>query len=294
MRVSINHIGWKRVLIIQLPYIIFVGIFQFIGSLIANVDLTNIESFRTPQQDFILSLSTLIGTVLIIWYFTKNEKESKSFTDGFRIKNRLSDIIMGLSIGILIISLGYLILILINEITFENIRFDLSKLLFTILTFISVAIVEEIFLRGYVLRNLMISFNKYVALLLSSVLFAIIHGFNPNIDLFSLTNIFIAGFLLGITYIYTKNLWFPIALHFSWNLMQAILGFNVSGNRTFSIVEFSIKENNRLNGGDFGFEGSILSMGFQIFFIIIIVLYYKRKTKYNNAQNHAECYDIIK
>lgn len=283
MKEKNDNIGWQRVLIIIFPYLIFVGIFQFIGALIANVDLTNLELQNTPQQNFIMSLSSLIGTVLIIWYFTKNEKGRKSITDGFGIKNRLIDIIMGLGIGILIMSLGYLILILLDEIIFVNFRFELSGLLYTILIFVFVSIMEEILIRGYVLRNLMISFNKYIALILSSILFAIMHGFNPNIDLFSLINLFIAGLLLGITYIYTKNLWFPIALHFSWNFTQAILGFNVSGNKSFSIVEFSIEKSNRLNGGDFGFEGSYLSIVFQVLFIIVIGLFYIRKTNYNKC-----------
>lgn len=129
----------------------------------------------------------------------------------------------------------------------------------------------------------MISFNKYVALIVSSILFSLMHGFNPNIDLFSLFNIFLAGILLGLSYIYTKNLWFPIALHLSWNLFQTIFGFNVSGQDSYSLIEFSIYENNLLNGGDFGFEGSILSVISMIITIIGIWIYYNReKTNHNN------------
>jgi membrane protease YdiL (CAAX protease family) len=32
----------------------------------------------------------------------------------------------------------------------------------------------------------MISFNKYIALILSSILFSLMHSFNSNIDLFAL------------------------------------------------------------------------------------------------------------
>jgi hypothetical protein len=109
------------------------------------------------------------------------------------------------------------------------------------------------------------------------------HGFNPNINLFSLTNLFLAGILLGISYIHTKNLWFPIALHFSWNLFQTMYGFNVSGQKSYSLIEFTISKNNIINGGDFGFEGSILSVFAMITTIIGIELYYRRqKTNHNN------------
>jgi len=144
-----------------------------------------------------------------------------------------------------------------------------------------VAIVEEVLFRGYILRNLMISFNKYIALIISSLLFSAIHGFNPNIDLFGFIDLFLAGILLGISYIFTKNLWFPIALHFSWNLTQTFLGFNVSGQDVYSIVEFKITENNLLNGGNFGFEGSIFSIISQIIFTVIIWYYYNKKVQFN-------------
>ena len=86
------------------------------------------------------------------------------------------------------------------------------------------------------------------------------HGANPNISLFSLLGLFLAGIALGSSYMYTKNLWYPIAFHFSWNLFQSLLGFNVSGQDIYSIIEFTVPENNKINGGQFGFEGSIFSI----------------------------------
>jgi hypothetical protein len=66
-------------------------------------------------------------------------------------------------------------------------------------------------------------------------------------------------------------------LHLSWNLFQTILGFNVSGQDSYSLIEFSISENTLLNGGAFGFEGSILSVIAMVISIGGIWLYYERK-----------------
>jgi hypothetical protein len=123
----------------------------------------------------------------------------------------------------------------------------------------------------------MYSFNKYFALFLSSVLFSLMHGANPNMDWFSFLNLFLAGILLGVSYIYTKNLWFPIALHFSWNFFQTLFGFNVSGQDFYSLIEFRISEKNILNGGNFGFEGSILSIIVQVILILTVIIYYQNK-----------------
>jgi len=108
----------------------------------------------------------------------------------------------------------------------------------SILHFTIVAIVEEVLFRGYILKNLMSSFNKYIALFFLSILYSLIHSFNPNIDMFSLLVLFLAGIVLGLSYINTKKLWFPIALHLSWNLFQTLIGLNVSGQDTYSIIEF--------------------------------------------------------
>jgi len=66
-------------------------------------------------------------------------------------------------------------------------------------------------------------------------------------------------------------------LHLSWNLFQTIFGFNVSGQDTYSVIEFAMIEQNLLNGGAFGFEGSILAVIAMLITIVGIEIYYKRQ-----------------
>ncbi|NJN24574.1 MAG: CPBP family intramembrane metalloprotease [Cyclobacteriaceae bacterium] len=93
----------------------------------------------------------------------------------------------------------------------------------------------------------------------------------PPLERTGFASIFFAGILLGATYIFTKNLWFAIVLHLSWNLAQSLLGFNVSGQDFYSLVEYHIPQENIWNGGDFGFEGSLLSIFAE--FTLIGVIY---------------------
>ena len=272
-----KHRGWQRVLLIILPFIFILGIFQFFGALIAGVDLNNADFQKTSEQDLIMSFSSLIGTLLVVWVFIKYLDKEKFINLGFDPKNRLGEFTIGIVIGGCIMAAGYSLLLFLGEIDFQGVIFDFKEIIISILIFITVSVLEEVLFRGYILKNLMISFNKYIALIVSSVLFSLVHGLNPNIDLFSLINIFLAGILLGISYIHTKNLWFPIALHLSWNLFQAMLGFNVSGQKSYSLIEFSIAENNMINGGDFGFEGSILSLIAMLVTIVGIEIYYRRQ-----------------
>jgi len=283
------HRGWQRILLLILPYIFIVGIFQFMGALISGVDLTHIESDQTSIQKLTLSFFDFLGTFLVLWLFMKFLDKEKFIKLGFEIKNRFKEFNIGIGVGLIIMSIGYFLLLFLGELTFQRLIFDPKETLISVLLFIIVAIVEETLMRGYILRNLMISFNKYIALILSSILFSLMHSFNPNIDLFALTNLFLAGILLGLSYIHTKNLWFPIALHLSWNLFQTLFGFNVSGQDTYSsLVEFSLPEKNLLNGGAFGFEGSILSVISMIIMIILIEIYYRKK-KLTTTINIKNC-----
>ena len=269
--------GWQRILLLIVPYIFIVGIFQYTGASIAEVDLNNLDLKRTSEQHIIMSFFSMLGTFLVIWIFMKFLDKEKFSKVGLETRNRLNEFLVGIGIGAFIMTTGYSLLLILGEIHFQKVIFDFKEILISILIFSVVAVMEEVLFRGYILKNLLLSFNKYIALIVSSVLFSLMHGFNPNIDLLSLTNLFLAGILLGISYIHTKNLWFPIALHLSWNLFQTLFGFSVSGQDAYSIIEFSIQENNILNGGAFGFEGSILSIIGQIIVIIGIGIYYNKK-----------------
>src|SRR5690606_38179680 len=93
------------------------------------------------------------------------------------------------------------------------------------------AIFEEILLRGIIFRILEEKLGSYIALFISALIFGALHLANPNSSITAAVGLAIqAGLLLGAAYIYTRNLWFPIAIHFAWNFTQsAVFGANVSG-----------------------------------------------------------------
>ena len=106
--------------------------------------------------------------------------------------------------------------------------------------------------------------------MISSIIFAVMHGANPNINFLALVNLLLAGMLLGNYYIYKKNLWFPTGLHVTWNYFQGyILGFEISGMGVDSIITQKLQGSDLLTGGSFGFEGSILCT-----FITILGIYF--------------------
>ena len=243
----------------------------------------DMSSFGTGKIDLelmiILEYTMTFFMIIMLWAFMKYIDKEPLINIGLQVKGRLKDFNFGLLIGLLIMGFAYFFLLLINEIVFVNIDFNLNKVLLSIVLFMGVSVFEEIIFRGYVLKNLLESFNPYVALFVSSLFFSLIHGANPNVTLLGLSNIFLAGIFLGASYVFTKNLWFPIALHFSWNFFQTMFGFTVSGMDFYSIVQFEILENNYLNGGKFGFESSVLSLIIILISTILIWKYYRSNSK---------------
>jgi membrane protease YdiL (CAAX protease family) len=273
--------GWKNVLLIIIPYFLFVGFFQFLGYVAAGLDFSEPQAGKTSGQMFILSLFNFMGTAMLVAFFTRYIVKKEILSVGFHPPHIVSDTLLGIAAGLVIMFLAFLLLLLTDQINVTQLIISKKELLLMFGNFVLVAILEELLLRGYVLNNLMVSFNKYLALFLSSALFSFMHLANPNIDLLGTAGLFIAGIFLGISYVFTKSLWFPIALHFSWNFFQSLFGFNVSGIDTYSLTETTFYKATIWNGGDFGFEASVLSLLFQLIGIFLIYMRFKDRTPYH-------------
>lgn len=273
-----NHNGWIKSLLAF--FLLFIP--QILGAvilLIAGYDLSKISSGKIDLNTMIiLEYSMIFFMVILLWLFMKFIDKQPFIQIGLQTKGRLKEFNYGIFLGFIIMGAAFLFLFSINEIVFVDFSFNLNKVLLSIVLFTGVSVFEEVVFRGYMLKNLLESFNPYLALFISSIFFSLIHGSNPNVTTLGLCNIFLAGFFLGASYVFTKNLWFPIALHFSWNFFQSMFGFKVSGLDSYSIIEFTIPENNMLNGGEFGFESSYLSIIILILGIFIIWNYFKNNS----------------
>ena len=210
---------------------------------------------------FVLSETLmLIGIFLsawIVWHFRGVSLAGL----GRSLAIRKKDLLSGISLAIVLYAVGFGVSLLAGAIEIAGVVFNPSSLLISFVFFLLVAITEEFALRGFVLeRMLQGGVNKFWALFLSATLFSLVHIANPNFNFLSFINILLAGILLGSSYIYTRNLCFPIALHWFWNWIQGpVLGYEVSGNKFCDgLLTLHLPEANLINGGAFGFEGSIL------------------------------------
>ena len=135
-------------------------------------------------------------------------------------------------------------------------------------------------IRGIIFRIIEEKLGSYISLLISAIIFGALHLLNPNSTLISGLGVGIeAGLLFGAAYIYTRNLWFPIAIHFAWNFMQSgIFGAITSGNeKTSSLLTTKLTGNSFITGGEFGPEGTIQALIFCVLASIVLLQLSKHK-----------------
>lgn len=222
----------------------------------------------------------LIGVFLsawIVWHFRGHSLAGL----GHALAIRGKDLLLGILLAIVLYAAGFGISLLAGAVEIAGVVFSPSSLLISFVFFLLVAITEELALRGFVLeRMLQGGVNKFWALFLSATLFSLIHIGNPNFNILSFINILLAGVLLGSSYIYTRNLCFPITLHWFWNWLQGpVLGYEVSGNKFCDgLLTLHLPETNLINGGAFGFEGSVLCTVLMVAGTGVILKVFRKKS----------------
>ena len=199
---------------------------------------------------------------------------------GMSLRGRGKDLLAGLGVAVLLYAVGFGTSLLMGTVEIASVEWVPRDLLGTLLFFLLVAVTEEVMLRGFVLgRMLSAGMNRFVALFLSSALFSAMHLFNPNFALLPFVNILLAGCLLGASFLYTRNLCFPVVLHWFWNWLQGpVLGYEVSGmDSGETLLPLRLTGSDLLTGGSFGFEGSLLCTVLLVGGTLAIVAYYERR-----------------
>jgi uncharacterized protein len=231
----------------------------------------------SPLLFLMLTLASLAGITLSIW-IAGRWLDRRRFVDfGFNFGRRWwRDFVFGLVLGAVLMAVVFIVQLGLGWITITetfytpNGSFPLL-LLVVLIAFIAVGIQEELMVRGYHLRNIAEGLNHpalsprtalILGYILSSIVFGILHIFNPHSTLLSTFNLFLAGLFLGFGYIITGQLAIPIGLHITWNFFQGnVFGFPVSGNPagpTFIAIEQAGPE--LMTGGAFGPEAGILGI----------------------------------
>lgn len=236
----------------------------------------------------------LVGVLVSVWLATRFVDRRAISELGLQFDRAWwFDLLFGLALGAILmtiiftveISVGWLDVREYFSVTAgEDIPFAIA-ILSPVIVFLSVGITEEVWTRGYQLRNMSEGFNiggrfPVAALLLSWVLssafFGLLHAGNPNATWISTLYLMLAGLFLGLGLILTGRLGLPIGLHISWNFFQGnVFGFPVSGNDFSSATVIAIDQAGPTlwTGGAFGPEAGLIGIGAILLGCVLTVLW---------------------
>ena len=258
---------------------IIAGIPMFMIVAARSMPITEIldNLMHHPWLALIFHILSVIGTFIAVYLFYAIFGGSVKDL-GFSLRGRVRDFGWGALYGTGTMLLGFLILLVFGIITIEWGSSALASILIFLPIFFCVALSEEVLCRGAMINICLKHSNKAVALIVSSLIFAVMHILNTGISWIGCCNLLLAGLFMGMYYIYQRNLWFPIALHLTWNFVQGpVLGFAVSGTSTPQMITQHPDGAALWTGGAFGFEGSLVGMIILCAATIAVYFHFRRK-----------------
>jgi membrane protease YdiL (CAAX protease family) len=222
---------------------------------------------------------------IILWAWLKFVEKRPFWTLGYELKNVLSQYGRGFLIGTLMFASAVGLLALFGSVSFE--QGDPAQQGFPAVGGVFLVLLgwiiqgggEEVLMRGWVLPVIGARYKPWLGLLLSSLLFAIMHGLNPNLSVIALINLTLFGVFAGLYAMREGSLWGISALHSVWNWIQGnFFGFQVSGMNASGGTLLNLMETGAdwFTGGEFGPEGG-LAVTIVLAIGILIILFWKSK-----------------
>lgn len=276
-------------------YAILKVLLVLIATLGTVIVLENISALIADNKGALVVLkyigasSMAIIPFLLHRWFTRNEKWPLGL-NGSKICSRF---VIGSLLGISLMFFCVTLVYIFGGIKLNGFKSDIAfGTLFILITssfFVSVG--EETLFRGSVQGLLRQGYGRWAGILGSAGVFFLIHGTNPAMfeSVLPPLNLLLSGIILGLLREKTGSLWMSIGFHWTWNTVQELLGFATSGFAAKdSLVNFSLVPGKEiLSGGNFGIEGSILS-------IILLILFcaYLLRTKGNNIMFKSKTQNI--
>ncbi len=261
LKESIRKGNWRRLLIFFGLLLLF-SLLLYIPIAIVFPITQNREEYDKLLENYSFRLCAQIvslgAAILATYYMCKkyDKRDLKSLFLTLSIKNTMIGFLIGVGImfvfAIVTFSAGFI------DFAFQGITMDL---LWGFIFYLLVAVAEEIVFRGYVLANLRDRYSSRTALIISSILFGLIHLGNDHLTVVGLATISLSGLLMGMVTLNTNTISTAIGLHWSWNFVQGnVFGLSVSGLNESGVFIPTRHATEVLTGGDFGAEGSLVAL----------------------------------
>jgi len=258
--------------------ILFLGIFTGLilplieDDFVETLDQSLLFESNPLQLTLIQFIPSLVFTLIALWIFQRFIVKRPLALLGLNKNGILPQFGIGWLIGTGLILIGFLMMTLLGVLSFHGTNWNTGLIFGFLLMFLIQSFSEEVLFRSYLIPTIEYRLGLPAALILSSLAFMVIHFFNPNINPLGMLDLFVGGILMGLLFIKYRNVWAPTGMHAAWNYIQStILGYEVSGIKTYSWLNMIEVGPDIITGGAFGYEGSVFSTLFQLIFIYFFV-----------------------
>jgi len=261
--------GWRMALYLIAVGLVGFGLVILMRFLLPDPGDAPFISWRRSVPWVMGSLALVLGAFAMLRFFDRRPIAALGLglSRGW-LRETLGGLVAGLAAtGVLVV-----ILIVSGSVSLElapDPAASLAVLPLLFFIFLWAGALEELVFRGYLMQVMAEGSRRWIAVIVLCIPFTWGHADNPDVTVFGVANIFLAGVILAVLYFQTRRLWLPISFHLSWNLTQSWLwGFDVSGikiDHQFFLV--TQKGSDLVTGGEFGLEGSVLST---VLFVLLI------------------------
>ncbi len=249
---------------------------------IAIGGLTHEPSF--VSEEISGEIATAISALLVALWLRRFVDRRSIDSLGFAPRGPgLKLLLLGVAFGAGMQAVAFVVEVLTKStslVGFGNFSSDAKILAAAFGVFLAGALLEELSFRGYLFQNFWEAFGAVPAIVITSLLFAGIHLYNPNAQ----TNVVqtLLGLLLyavwaSCSLLWTRSLWLALGAHLAWNLFEGpVFGFPVSGLAmpARTILTQNVSGPAWLTGGAFGPEAGVSSLvALTLGFVVLRLLY---------------------
>jgi hypothetical protein len=273
--------GWRLLIQTLLWLVLMFGLVILFGFIFG----------RFFSNELTLSVIASLFSVTISVFLARKFLDRRSILSlGLKTDLRaLWDLLVGIGIAAAMMAFIYALEWAFGWLSFEGFAWQNQSMdavligtLEMLLVFILVGWEEELLSRGYHLQNLTAGINLAWGVILSSLIFALMHLGNPNVSFMAVLGLIAAGFFLAFGYLRTRQLWLPIGLHIGWNFFEGtVFGFQVSGLDIYRLVEQTVQGPQIFTGGEFGPEAGLILIPGLALGVALIYVYSRIR---NNGQ----------
>lgn len=255
--------------------VLLVALIEMLRSFV--LDATSLsESMKALIVAIAEVIAATAGYILLFRVYDKRQ------IDEMKAEKLLPGAVIGFVTGVLLQAIFVLVIYLLGKFSVVNIN-PFSSLIGPFAFALTAGFVAEIIIVGVVFRLLEQQAGTAISLCIFIILFAVLH-----IDMKGATIISVgatamqAGLMIPAAYVYSRNLWLPIFLHFGWDFAEPGIfgGFNPSTSLTGGLFTSTISGNVLWTGGETGPQDSLSSLLLCLLVGIIFLVLAKQKNNF--------------